>query len=96
MVESKPIVIGQGAMVADRCVLMPGVTIGRNSVLGSGTLAPTGFTTQAGSIWLGNEKDRQPKAWHHRVHYTDPSDFAMRGFRQAVIVFVIYMLMNLM
>jgi acetyltransferase-like isoleucine patch superfamily enzyme len=59
--ESQPIVIGQGAMVADRCVLMPGVTLGRNSVLGSGTYAPSGFQSQAGSIWLGNKSNRHPK-----------------------------------
>lgn len=51
--EARPIVIQAGAMVADRCVLLPGVEVGRNAVLGSGTFAPPGFQVPAGSIWLG-------------------------------------------
>ena len=48
-----PIKIDAGAMVADRCVLLPGVSVGRNAVLGSGTLAPTGFDFTPGSTWVG-------------------------------------------
>lgn len=46
--------IGAGAMVADRCVLLPGVTIERNAVLGSGGLGRKGCTYTAGSVWVGS------------------------------------------
>merc|ERR1719502_593673 len=52
--DQAPIVIGAGAMVADRCVLLPGVTIERNAVLGSGGLGKKGFTYTAGSVWVGS------------------------------------------
>ncbi|BDA51313.1 probable peroxisomal-coenzyme A synthetase at N-terminal half [Coccomyxa sp. Obi] len=52
--ESQRVVIGNGAMVADRCVLLPGTRVGRNAVLGSGTLAPKGFDAPGGSVWLGS------------------------------------------
>ncbi len=52
--ESRKVVIGDGAMVADRCVLLPGTCVGRNAVLGSGTLAPKGFVAPGGSVWLGS------------------------------------------
>ncbi|TPX69966.1 hypothetical protein SpCBS45565_g02004 [Spizellomyces sp. 'palustris'] len=52
--ESAPIKIGAGAMIADRCVLLPGVTIGRNAIMGSGGLARKGTHYPAGSIWLGS------------------------------------------
>jgi len=34
--EAAPVCIHAGANVSDRCVLLPGCTIGRNAVLGSG------------------------------------------------------------
>ena len=34
--EVKPVVIGQNAIVAVRCTIMPGVTIGKHSVVSSG------------------------------------------------------------
>lgn len=40
-------------MVSDRCVLQPGVTVGRNAVLGSGTFCPKRFAAAGGSVWLG-------------------------------------------
>ena len=52
--DQAPIKIGAGAMVADRCVLLPGVTIERNAVLGSGGLGKKGFTYTAGSVWVGS------------------------------------------
>jgi hypothetical protein len=61
-VEARPIVIESGAMVADRCVLLPGVRVGRNSVLGSGTLATKGFEAPAGSVWLGSSGGK-PTLW---------------------------------
>lgn len=36
--EVKPVVIGQDAIVAVRCTIMPGVTIGKNAVVSSGCI----------------------------------------------------------
>lgn len=63
--EARPVVIESGAMVADRCVLLPGVHVGRNAVLGSGTLATKGFEAPAGSVWLGSSAGK-PTLWQAR------------------------------
>ncbi|GAB5593410.1 hypothetical protein Unana1_08310 [Umbelopsis nana] len=52
--DSAPVTIGDGAMVADRCVLLPGCTIGRQTVLGSGSLAKKNFKFPNGSVWFGS------------------------------------------
>lgn len=52
---TRPIRIEQGANVADRCVLAPGVVVSRNAVFGSGTFAPEGFVAPAGSTWIGQD-----------------------------------------
>lgn len=52
---SRPIRIEQGANVADRCVLAPGVVVSRNAVMGSGTFAPEGFVAPSGSTWIGQD-----------------------------------------
>ena len=49
------VAIGDGAMVADRCGLMPGSSLGRCAVLGSGTLLPPAFAAPDGSVFLGND-----------------------------------------
>lgn len=43
-----------GSMVADRCVVLPGVELRRGCVLGSGSLAPEGFEGPTGSMWVGS------------------------------------------
>ena len=43
-----------GAMIADRCVLLPGTRLGKGSVLGSGSLAKEDFEAPVGSVWLGS------------------------------------------
>lgn len=48
-----PIVVEEGCMVADRCVLLPGATMKRASVLGSGGLAKEDFYAGVGSMWVG-------------------------------------------
>ena len=51
-------------MVADRCILMPGSEVGRNTVLGSGTYSPSGFSAPGGSVWLGNDRfSGRPNIW---------------------------------
>jgi acetyltransferase-like isoleucine patch superfamily enzyme len=57
-----PVHIGAGAMVADRCLVLPGVTVGKNSVLGSGCLTQRNTFYKAGSIQLGSSK-AAPVLW---------------------------------
>ncbi|KAJ7167921.1 acetyl-CoA synthetase-like protein [Mycena filopes] len=49
------ITIGDGAMIADRVVLLPGVKIGKFTVMGSGALALRDMEYKDGSTWLGTE-----------------------------------------
>ena len=42
------------AMVADRAVLLPGTTLGRCTVMGSGALGKRDTTYEDGSTWIGN------------------------------------------
>lgn len=42
------------AMVADRVVLLPGTTIGRRTIMGSGALAKRNTMYEDGSTWIGN------------------------------------------
>ncbi|KII85716.1 hypothetical protein PLICRDRAFT_116163 [Plicaturopsis crispa FD-325 SS-3] len=51
---SKKIRIGAGAMVADRCVLLPGVRVGRRTVMGSGALGKRDGMYEDNSTWMGN------------------------------------------
>ncbi|EAU90635.2 AMP-dependent synthetase and ligase [Coprinopsis cinerea okayama7 len=52
---SAKIVIGDGAMIADRVVLLPGTRVGRRTVMGSGALGKGGKEAyEDGSIWMGN------------------------------------------
>ena len=41
-------------MIADRTVLLPGTTIGRCAVMGSGSLGRRNATYEDGSTWIGN------------------------------------------
>ena len=53
--ECAPITIEAGANVSDRCVLLPGCTIGRDATMGSGSLTARGATYRAGSKWVGSK-----------------------------------------
>ncbi|KAJ2955650.1 hypothetical protein NQZ79_g8377 [Umbelopsis isabellina] len=46
--------IDDGAMIADRCILLPGSHIGRKAVLGSGGLAKKNFFFPDNSTWVGS------------------------------------------
>lgn len=62
------ITIHDGAMVADRVVLLPGTTIGRRTIMGSGALAKRNTMYEDGSTWIGNDNGeavclgKRPKA----------------------------------
>ena len=42
-------------MVADRCVILPGVTLSKGAVLGSGSLASEDMLLPVGSVWVGSQ-----------------------------------------
>ena len=56
---SSTVEIQDGAMVADRVILSPGSTIGKNTMLGSGTLTKRHQACAPDTVWLGN-KDGGP------------------------------------
>ena len=60
--ECKKIIIQKGAMISDRCVLLPGTNVGANALIGSGTYLPEDFHAKKGSVWLGND-DNGPLIW---------------------------------
>ena len=47
-----------GTMIADRCVILPGVTIRKGAVLGSGSLAEENMDVPVGSVWVGSTGGR--------------------------------------
>ncbi|KAJ3030794.1 hypothetical protein HDV00_008707 [Rhizophlyctis rosea] len=59
---SKGVRIEAGAMVADRCVLLPGTVVGRKAVLGSGGLCHREAVLEPGSIWIGS-RDGKAVLW---------------------------------
>jgi len=50
------VVIGDSAMLADRCVVLPGATLAKGSVLGTGALARENYHYPMGSVWVGSTK----------------------------------------
>ncbi|KAF9563625.1 acetyl-CoA synthetase-like protein [Agrocybe pediades] len=53
---SGKIVIEDGAMIADRVVLLPNTRVGRKTVMGSGALGKRDTTYEPGTTWIGNDK----------------------------------------
>ena len=68
--ESKKIQIKRGAMVADRCVLLPGCTIEEDGILGSGGIAPKDFTLEADHTYVGSVKGK-PLLWNKGNSYVE-------------------------
>ena len=52
--ELAKVTLAAGSMVADRCVVLPGVTLGRNATLGSGSLAPAHAHFEPNSLAVGS------------------------------------------
>ena len=50
------VVIGDSAMLADRCVVLPGATLFKGSVLGTGALARENYNYPMGSVWVGSQQ----------------------------------------
>ncbi|KAG7445147.1 AMP-dependent synthetase and ligase [Guyanagaster necrorhizus] len=55
-ISSERIVIGDGAMIADRVILLPGVRVGRRAVLGSGTMTTRDAYYEERSTWMGSDR----------------------------------------
>ena len=47
--------IGNGAMIADRVIMLPGATVGTNAILGSGALARKNGTYPSDTVWVGSK-----------------------------------------
>ncbi|KAI0143525.1 acetyl-CoA synthetase-like protein [Xylariaceae sp. FL1272] len=52
---SEPIIIKDGAMIADRVVALPGVTIGARATLGSGCLTQRNKTYESQGVYVGSK-----------------------------------------
>ncbi|EEP81832.1 predicted protein [Uncinocarpus reesii 1704] len=53
---SEPIVIGDGAMIADRTIILPGTEVGRGAILGTGTLTRRNRSYPSDSVWVGSKE----------------------------------------
>lgn len=51
-----PVKVGSGCMVADRVVILPGATIGSNTVLGSGALIKRDTFYPPNTVWVGSKE----------------------------------------
>lgn len=56
--ENAPILLRAGSNVADRCVVLPGVTLGVNACLGSGSLAAKGTSYPSNCVTVGSTGGR--------------------------------------
>lgn len=59
-IGSQKIIVCNGAMVADRVVLLPGTRIGRKCVMGSGSLGRREGKYEDGSTWVCHSACYQP------------------------------------
>ncbi|KAG7094621.1 putative NRPS-like protein biosynthetic cluster [Marasmius oreades] len=78
-IGSEKVVIGNGAMIADRVVLLPGTRVGTRTVMGSGTLSTRNGHYCDGSMWIGNKngtpiclKDGTPSGKSESTNTTTP------------------------
>ena len=53
---SQEVRIGNNAMVADRVIILPGTTLGTNTVLGSGALARRDVVYPSNTVWIGSKE----------------------------------------
>lgn len=53
-IRSAKVIFEDGSMIADRCVILPGVIVRRAAVLGSGSLAHEDMDVPVGSVWVGS------------------------------------------
>ena len=63
--ERRRVTFGNGCMLADRCFVQPGATLGVCTVAGSGTLVPAGAHLADGAVFMGSSSDGSstPRLW---------------------------------
>lgn len=59
-VRHKPVVFKDGCWIASGCIIMPGVTIGENAVVGAGSLVT--HNIPANEMWFGS-----PAKFHKKI-----------------------------
>ncbi|PNS19318.1 hypothetical protein CAC42_2495 [Sphaceloma murrayae] len=67
--------VGNGAMISDRVVLLPGTTVGDKTVFGSGALSRRDKTYQSSTVWVGSRGGEAICLSDTRRKETTVSDF---------------------
>lgn len=62
---SAPVIIGEGSWIGERCCILPGVTIGKKCIIGSGSVVTKSIPDY--SIAVGNPA-RVVKTWNFETH----------------------------
>lgn len=99
--------VGRGAMIADRVVLLPGTTIGRQCVMGSGALGVRNGHYEEHTVWMGSKNGSAVsfgRAVQDTKEYNDEDDtitpfgraFYRRKANFFVIPYVMLVAINLM
>ncbi|RDB18500.1 putative peroxisomal-coenzyme A synthetase [Hypsizygus marmoreus] len=96
------ICVGDGAMIADRVVLLPGARIGKRTVMGSGSLCKRNTTYPDGSTWMGSENGEaiclstSPTAAHQNASTISPFGraFYLREANYFVFPYFLIVLIN--
>ncbi|KAK7056427.1 hypothetical protein VNI00_002982 [Paramarasmius palmivorus] len=76
------IVIGNGAMIADRVVLLPGTRVGHRTVMGSGALGKRNAVYEDNSTWMGNDRG-EAICFNKGFPKTDENDDTISPFGRA-------------
>lgn len=63
---SQPIIIGDNVWIGGNCVILPGVSIGNNSVIGAGAVVTR--NVPANQVWIGN-----PARYHKEIALPEDS-----------------------
>ena len=73
--ERRRVTFGNGCMLADRCCVQPGASLGVCTVAGSGTLVPAGTHLADGAVFMGTSLDgtSAPRLWSASA-YTNKED----------------------
>ena len=76
------VILCAGSNVADNCVVLPGGIIGKNAVLGSNSLCPTGRYLPESSVWLGS-KGCEPSCLERGVDIESTGPIMSSNVREA-------------
>ncbi|KAJ7140577.1 acetyl-CoA synthetase-like protein [Mycena crocata] len=95
---SAKITVGDGSMIADRVVLLPGAKIGKLTVMGSGALALRNTDYRDGSTWLGREclEDGSGKDLNHDLSTPFGRAFHERKAPYFVYPYILILAINIL